>query len=289
MKIPRLLLVGCALISWTVLNANAVNVEQGITSGDIQDIVKQVQMETKNEAKPIQPGLVQTVGNCLDRSIQAMKKNTGAGPSQYELGEITVMCTGEQSDAPGACFDKSIQSIKKNTGYGPSSYELGKITAMCAGAQSDAPAACFDKSIQSMKKNTGYGPSSYELGKITAMCTGAQSDAPAACFDKSIQSMKKNTGYGPSSYELGKITAMCAEMKKNTSSGPSGYELKKIAAEGKFNGSNALVATGGFVELGSCSGDTVACVQQFKEKCDAMGGSLSVQEIDGTIYGHCSF
>ena len=58
MKIPQLLLAGCALISWTALNASAEGFDQGIQSGDILKIVKQTKMEAKNDTKQIQPGLV---------------------------------------------------------------------------------------------------------------------------------------------------------------------------------------------------------------------------------------
>ena len=248
MKIPRLLLAGCALISWTALNANAVNVEQGITSGDIQDIVKQAKMETKNNTTQIQPGPVpnwtptETTDSCLDRSIQAMKKNTGSEPSRYELGEIAIMCAGAPSDAPGACFDTALQSLKENTGYGPSQYEIEKIAAMCVGAPSDAPGVCFDTAIQSINKNLGYfapgyfspyGPSPYELGAIADMCAGAQSNAPAACFDAAIQSiMEKNTGPGLSEYNFGQIAAGCAGILPQGTFPPMGLpgmSSKKIA------------------------------------------------------------
>ena len=58
MKIPQLLLAGCALLSWTTLNAKAGDFDQGIPPEIIRHIVQQIRVKAKNDTKQIQPGLV---------------------------------------------------------------------------------------------------------------------------------------------------------------------------------------------------------------------------------------
>ena len=100
MKKLQLLFAGCILTSWTALNAHAVGFDQGITSGDIRHVVKQVRTEAGNDAKNIQPVPVaaQTSVNCLQRSLQSIKKNGVSYPPDT-LNKIVDMCAAARSEA----------------------------------------------------------------------------------------------------------------------------------------------------------------------------------------------
>ena len=208
MKIPQLLLAACALISWTTLNISAKDLDQGITSRDIENLMQKIKREM-NATPHIQPGPVenqksaQTAASCLDRSIRTMKK-IGYTPSELEIGNIADMCArAHYSDAP-ANLEISLQSIKKNLNIKLSDRVFAKIADMCADAHYNDPGTCFDTPIQAMK-NTGYtpDPEGFELEKIANMCAGAQSAAPGQCLASSLQSTKASL------YLFEKFVDMC--------------------------------------------------------------------------------